>query len=118
MMESFALCRRGLGAWARADTRTRWLSCGRCAEPKPLSVTGDTDVGSLITASVALALRLASGIAVVGWSPALSFTPPAEAGAYALKLGPLFLRDSSAVLRGECARPAPGSLVLYEVHAP
>jgi hypothetical protein len=78
-------------------------------------VTSDTDVGSLATATAALALRFASGVAVVGWLPALSFTPPAEEGAYALKLGPLFLSDSSAVLRGECARPAPGSLVLYEV---
>lgn len=80
-------------------------------EPRPLTVTGDW--GTVVSAALALALRLGCGTTVVGWRPELTLAPP-QAGEYALQLlGPLFLKDSSAVLRGECPRPE-GQLVLYE----
>lgn len=70
-------------------------------EPRPLTVTGD--VGSLLSVSVALGLRLGTGALVMGWSPSVSLAQPSEAGAYALQLGPFFITDQSAVLRGEYA---------------
>jgi len=82
-------------------------------EPKPLTVTGGVD--SLLTGSIALALRLGTGALVSGWSPSISSTPPDE-GEYALKLGPFFISDSSSVLRGEFARPT-SPLILYEYDA-
>jgi len=80
------------------------------AEPQPLTVTGDW--GTVASASFALALRLGCGTTVVGWRPEFSLSPPPQ-GEYALQLGPVFLSDSSAVLRGECPRPE-GRLILYE----
>jgi hypothetical protein len=77
-------------------------------EPKPLTVTGDW-LG-MLTASVALACRVGAGITVVGWSPVLSLQPP---DGYSLRLGPLYLSDTSLATRGECPRPA-GRLILYE----
>jgi glutathione S-transferase len=82
-------------------------------EPKPLTVTGD--LGSLLSASVGSVLRLGTGAFVVGWGPAVSTSAPAE-GEYSLKLGPLYVQDTSAVLRGECARPTK-PLVVYEYDA-
>lgn len=82
-------------------------------EPKPLTATGN--FGSLITGSAQLALRLATGILVEGWSPEFLTEAP-EDGAYALKLGPLYLKDDSGVLKGEYARPTK-NLVLYEYDA-
>jgi hypothetical protein len=79
-------------------------------DPKPLTATGD--LPGLLTASSALALRFGAGITVAGWSPQLSLQPPPR-GEYALKLGPVYLSDTSAVTRGECPRPT-GRLVLYE----
>lgn len=70
------------------------------------------DVATLLSATFALALRGGTGAFVEGWRPVLSLSPPAEGG-YALQLGPLWLSDTSAVLRGECARPT-GRLILYE----
>ena len=52
---------------------------------------------------------------MVGWRPTMSLEAPAD-GEYALKLGPLYLRDSSSVLRGEVNRPL-GRLVVYEYDA-
>jgi glutathione S-transferase len=78
--------------------------------PRPLRATGD--ILTLLSAVLAVCVRLAAGIFVVGWRPKLSFRAPGPAE-YALQLGPLFLNDSSCVLRGEVARPQ-GRLVLYE----
>ena len=89
-------------------------------EPKPLTATGDFQ--SLLTGSAALALRAATGILVTGWRPRLSLTKPAAdermpiSKEYALKLGPLYLMDSSATLRQEVKRPKE-TIVLYEYDA-
>lgn len=79
-------------------------------EPKPLQATGD--LSGLFSASLSLACRFGAGITVAGWSPKVSFQPP-EPGQYGLKLGPFYLADTSAVIRGECPRPN-GTLFLYE----
>ena len=79
-------------------------------DPKPLTATGDWS--GLLSASLALVLRLGAGITVTGWAPRISLQPP-EAGEYALPLGPAYLSDTSAVLRSECPRPT-GRLILYE----
>lgn len=79
-------------------------------KPRPLRVTGD--LITLLSAILALGVRLGAGVLVCGWRPRLSFRAPA-AGAYSLKLGPLHLSDTSSVLRGELPRPT-GRLILYE----
>mmetsp|Transcript_30361 Transcript_30361/g.61816 ORF Transcript_30361/g.61816 Transcript_30361/m.61816 type:complete len:327 (+) Transcript_30361:69-1049(+) len=82
-------------------------------EPVPLGVRGDYK--SLVTSSITLLLKLGTGISVIGWSPSLSLEAPEE-GAYALKLGPLFLSDTSAVLRDEVNRPT-APITIYEYDA-
>lgn len=82
-------------------------------EPKPLTVTGD--IGGVLSGSVALALRLGTGVFVLGWSP-FSESTDEDDGKYALKVGPLTIRDDSMMIRGECARPTK-PLVLYEYEA-
>ena len=79
-------------------------------DPKPLTATGDWS--GLLSASLALVLRLGAGITVTGWAPRISLQPP-EAGEYALAIGPVYLSDTSAVIRSECPRPT-GRLILYE----
>jgi hypothetical protein len=81
-------------------------------EPQPLTVTGD--IGGVLTGSAALALRLAAGVLVEGWRPMLA--PNEDDGRYALSLGPIRIRDDSASIRGELARPAK-NLILYEYEA-
>lgn len=82
------------------------------SKPRPFIATGD--FVTLLSAVAALFLRLVSGVFVIRWRPRLWLRPPPP-GQHALKLGPLplYLSDSSAVLRGEVARPA-GRLILYE----
>ena len=83
-------------------------------EPKPLTVTRSSDIPSLLKSSVALGLRLATGVFVLGWKIDSLFAEPEE-GKYALKLGPLRLRDASAVLK---EAPRPGQpLIIYEYEA-
>lgn len=85
-------------------------------EPKPLTVTGN--IGSVLSGSVALALRLGTGVFVAGWSPISSSADEAagDEDKYSLSVGPLKIRDDSMMLRGECARPTK-PLVLYEYEA-
>ena len=80
--------------------------------PRPLRPTGD--LLTLLSAVLALLFRLCAGVLVSGWRPRLSFKAPPR-GEYALKLPllPLYLSDTSHVLRGEVSRPT-GRLLLYE----
>eukprot|EP00401_Gymnodinium_catenatum_P065692 CAMPEP_0117602702 /NCGR_PEP_ID=MMETSP0784-20121206/77727_1 /TAXON_ID=39447 /ORGANISM="" /LENGTH=365 /DNA_ID=CAMNT_0005405549 /DNA_START=9 /DNA_END=1106 /DNA_ORIENTATION=- len=83
-------------------------------EPQPLTVTRPGDLPSLLTGSLALLLRLASGVFVLGWTPRFSFEKP-EPSKYGLQLGPVTLRDTSPILEGA---PRPSEpLVLYEYEA-
>lgn len=78
---------------------------------RPMLPTGD--LLTLFTALLALAVRLGAGVLVTGWRPRLSIGPP-PAGEYGMRLlGPLHLRETSRVLRGEVGRPT-GRLILYE----
>ncbi len=79
-------------------------------EPKPLAITEGTDFKEFATASAGLALRLATGAFVLGWKVDSLFFE--DESRYALKLGPIRLRDSSSVLEG-AARPS-DTLVLYD----
>lgn len=84
----------------------------KAPEPKPLNATRlGEDWLSLLTASLSLALRLASGVFVLGWSPSFKFGQAPE-GKYSLQLGPVNLRDTSPIL--ESAPRPKQPLVLYE----
>ena len=79
-------------------------------EPKPLAIAEGTNLKEFATASAALALRLATGAFVLGWKVDTLFFD--DESRYALKLGPIRLRDSSSVLE-TAARPS-STLVLYD----
>ncbi|KAJ8599514.1 hypothetical protein CTAYLR_009442 [Chrysophaeum taylorii] len=85
-------------------------------EPKPLQVTRSEQVPALLSGSVALALRLATGTFVLGWKPVslevgpLRFGRPLDPADYALRLGPIAFRDEGAPGLRSPSRP----LVLYE----
>ena len=79
-------------------------------EPKPLAITEGTDLKEFATASAGLALRLATGAFVLGWKVDSVFFD--DESRYALKLGPIRLRDSSSVL-DDAARPS-RTLMLYD----
>lgn len=71
----------------------------------------------LISGGMALAVRLATGVFTLGWTPALKFGEEADAlgvesGKYAYKIGPLAFRDTSPLLE-DAPRPAE-PLILYE----
>ena len=83
-------------------------------EPKPLTVTRSSDIPSLLKSSAALALRLATGVFVLGWKID-SFFAQSEEGKYALELGPFRLRDSSSVLDSVPRPDEP--LIIYEYEA-
>ena len=86
--------------------------------PRPLTVTRPREeLPSLLTGSLVLAIRLATGVFTLGWSPKLLSGDEAAAvgtdtGKYGFKLGPLAFRDTSPLLAGS-PRPAQ-PLVLYE----
>jgi glutathione S-transferase len=87
--------------------------------PKPLTMTRPPDeaLPGLLSGGMALAVRLATGVFVLGWSPALLIGSDAEsvgvdANKYAYKLGPIAFRDTSSLL-ANAPRPAK-PLVLYE----
>ena len=85
----------------------------RVPEPKPLTVTRPSDLPNLLKSAIALGVRLATGVFVLGWKVDTVFAP--EDGKYALQLGPLRLRDSSSVLD---KAPRPNKpLILYEYSA-
>ena len=74
-------------------------------EPKPLTIP-EGQALSTLTGSIALALRLGSGVFTLGWQPGFG----ADAGEYSL----FGFRDSSSII-GNCARPElPLQLYKYE----
>jgi len=84
-------------------------------EPKPLTLTRFENLGDTLNSAAALAVRLATGVFVLGWKID-TFTAPVEDGKYALQLlGPLRIRDSSSVL-ADAPRPTK-PLILYEYAA-
>ena len=87
-------------------------------EARPLIVTRAETLPDLLKSSLALALRLATGIFVLGWKIDTLFAPEDD-GKYALSLGPFRLRDSSSVLQDVSNRSTPDDpcLVLYEYEA-
>eukprot|EP00617_Octactis_speculum_P012933 CAMPEP_0185779720 /NCGR_PEP_ID=MMETSP1174-20130828/96731_1 /TAXON_ID=35687 /ORGANISM="Dictyocha speculum, Strain CCMP1381" /LENGTH=334 /DNA_ID=CAMNT_0028468957 /DNA_START=3 /DNA_END=1007 /DNA_ORIENTATION=+ len=80
-------------------------------EPKPLTVTSIDQLPSLISGSIALALRLLSSVFVLGWTPRLSLDKPVD-NEYSIMLGPFLFRDTSSVL-AQATRPAQPP-ILYE----
>ena len=82
-------------------------------EPKPLAITEGTDLKGFATASAGLVLRLATGAFVLGWKVDTLFSD--DESKYALKLGPIRLRDSSSVLN-DAPRPS-NTLVLHDNEA-
>ena len=80
--------------------------------PRPLTVTRPREeLPSLLTGSLVLAIRLATGVFTLGWSPKLIAAEQLTPGTYGFKLGPLAFRDTSPLLAGS-PRPAQ-PLVLY-----
>jgi len=79
-------------------------------EPQPLTITEGTNLKEFATASAGLALRLATCAFVLGWKVDTLFSDDEER--YALKLGPIRLRDSSSVLT-DATKPS-STLVLYD----
>jgi len=85
-------------------------------EPKPLQITRDSEIGSALKGSIALAVRLATGTFVLGWKIDTFFAPEQDQGTkYALALGPFRIRDVSTVLN-QAPRPVQ-PLILYEYTA-
>ena len=83
-------------------------------EPKPLTITDDTDLIDFIKSSIAFALRLGTGAFTLGWKiDSIFYNGDDEK--YRLKLlGPLLsIRDSSSVLSEALSRPEK-PLILYE----
>jgi hypothetical protein len=62
---------------------------------------------------LALLFRVFCGVFVVGYRAKLSTKPPEDLEEYCLRIGPLYLKETSPILRRECPRPE-GRLVLYE----
>ena len=83
-------------------------------DPRPLTLTRASDLPSTLKSAAALAIRLATGVFVLGWRVDSIFAPE-EAGKYAPSIGPFCLRDSSSVL-GDAPRPE-RPLILYEYDA-
>ena len=83
-------------------------------EPRPLTLTRPENLGDVLKSGAALAVRLATGVFVLGWKID-TLTAPVEDGKYALQLGPLRVRDSSSVL-ADAPRPSK-PLILYEYDA-
>lgn len=85
-------------------------------EPKPLTITSKTDLGTFAANTLALLLRLGTSAFVLGWKIDTLFAPKEDANKkYALQLGPLRIRDSSSVL-DQAPRPQQ-PLILYEYDA-
>jgi glutathione S-transferase len=80
-------------------------------EPRPLTLTRASDLGSVLKSSLALSLRLGTGVFVLGWKID-SIQAPTDDGKYTLSVGPFRLRDSSSVLE-QAPRPAK-PLILYQ----
>jgi len=87
-------------------------------EPKPLSMTRPQEqLPSLLTGGLALAIRLATGVFTLGWSPKLLVGADAETvgsdkSTYGFKVGPIAFRDTSPLL-ADAPRPT-RPLINYE----
>lgn len=88
-------------------------------EPKPLAMTRplDEQLPGLLTGGLALAVRLATGVFTLGWTPQILSGDEAnaigvESKKYGFKLGPLAYRDTSPLL-ANAPRPTE-PLILYE----
>ena len=87
-------------------------------EPKPLQMTrGAEQIPNLLTGGAVLAIRLATGVFTLGWTPKLVFGEEAESigvekGVYGFKIGPVAFRDTSPIL-AQAPRPEE-PLILYE----
>ena len=87
-------------------------------EPKPLTLTEKTDLVDFLKSAACIGLRLATGTFVLGWKiDSINFDTSKEENAnkYALKLGPLAIRDTSSVL--QTAKRPNKPLILYEYDA-
>lgn len=84
-------------------------------EPKPLSVTRGDWLPVVASGTAALAARLGTGIFVSGWRPRIVSPDDVPEGEYALKLGPIAIKDYSSTL-ADARKPAK-PLVLYEYEA-
>ena len=78
--------------------------------PKPLTVTDNDILVPMLKASAGIFLRFATGVLAFGWRPGYSLNDATEEK-YALKLGPLYLTDTSKV--PDFNRPS-APLVIYE----
>jgi len=89
--------------------------------PQPLTLTRPGEqLPGLISGGLALALRIATGVFTLGWTPKLLIGQDADAvgideGTYAFKLGPVAFRDTSLLLEA-APRPAEPP-ILYEYEA-
>jgi hypothetical protein len=88
--------------------------------PQPLTLTRPGELPGLLSGGIALALRLATGVFCLGWSPKLLIGAEAdtigpEAGKYGFRVGPLAFRDTSPLLI-DAPRPAVPP-ILYEYEA-
>mmetsp|Transcript_59365 Transcript_59365/g.141120 ORF Transcript_59365/g.141120 Transcript_59365/m.141120 type:complete len:346 (+) Transcript_59365:2-1039(+) len=79
-------------------------------EPKPLTLTNNAIIPDMLKASVGIGLRFATGVFAFGWKPSYSLNDVPD-GKYSLKLGPIFLSDTSQV--PDFNRPS-APLVIYE----
>jgi len=82
-------------------------------EPIPRRFRPTGDLKGLVTGFLALLFRVFCGVFVIGYRAKLSTKPPEDPEEYCLRIGPLYLEETSPFLRRECPRPE-GRLVLYE----
>ena len=100
------------------STKPSWLKAPakfEAPEPRPLQVTRG-QYPELLTGGLAMVLRLATGVFVLGWKPVSFEANGFKVGRnltvneYALRLGPFAFRDEGTVLLKEAKLP----LILYE----
>jgi glutaredoxin len=92
----------------------------KAPEPKPLTLTRSSDLPSVLRSALALALRLGTGVFVLGWRvESIQVQFPWQENhshnntQYSLSIGPIRFRDSSSVLTSAVARPKK-PIILYE----
>lgn len=87
-------------------------------QPRPLAITRQSEVQSVLKSSLALALRLGTSAFVLGWkidSLFYNHDENDENKKYSLKIGPFQIRDSSTVLANVPRPEKP--IILYEYDA-
>ena len=118
LSQCVALALLSAAARAMAPPEVRAPANFRAPKPQPLTATRPGEqLPGLLSGGVALAVRLATGVFTLGWSPRLLTGSDAErvgvaSATYGFKLGPIAFRDESALL-ASAPRPAE-PLVLYE----